>query len=80
MSSTSSQKEHLKAACSDLERIRRLKKEAEFLEVSFRTKAAFLQQVSFAVHFKKKKVLSSFCHLRFVLLSPDILIKLHQFS
>ncbi|XP_075078530.1 uncharacterized protein LOC107772817 isoform X2 [Nicotiana tabacum] len=44
MSSTSSQKEHLKAACSDLERIRRLKKEAEFLEVSFRTKAAFLQQ------------------------------------
>ncbi|KAK4348327.1 hypothetical protein RND71_031082 [Anisodus tanguticus] len=44
MSSASSQKEHLKAACSELERIRRLKKEAEFLEVSFRTKAAFLQQ------------------------------------
>ncbi|KAK4343213.1 hypothetical protein RND71_039029 [Anisodus tanguticus] len=44
MSSASSQKEHLKAACSDFERIRRLKKEAEFLEVSFRTKAAFLQQ------------------------------------
>lgn len=44
MSSASSQKEHLKAACSDLERIRRIKKEAEFLEVSFRTKAAFLQQ------------------------------------
>ncbi|XP_009620650.1 uncharacterized protein [Nicotiana tomentosiformis] len=49
MSSTSSQKEHLKAACSDLERIRRLKKEAEFLEVSFRTKAAFLQQFLFLV-------------------------------
>ncbi|KAF3668308.1 hypothetical protein T459_22439 [Capsicum annuum] len=44
MSSDSSQKENLKAACSDLERIRRIKKEAEFLEVSFRTKAAFLQQ------------------------------------
>ncbi|CAN4094112.1 unnamed protein product [Withania somnifera] len=44
MSSDSSQKEQLKAACSDLERIRKIKKEAEFLEVSFRTKAAFLQQ------------------------------------
>lgn len=51
MSSASSQKEHLKAACSDLERIRRIKKEAEFLEVSFRTKAAFLQQVTSAIHF-----------------------------
>lgn len=39
--------EHLKAACSDLERIRKLKKEAEFLEASFRAKAASLEQVSF---------------------------------
>ncbi|CAL5389190.1 unnamed protein product [Camellia sinensis] len=37
-------KEQLKAACSDLERIRRLEKEAEFLEASFRAKAASLQQ------------------------------------
>ncbi|KAL6507756.1 hypothetical protein OROGR_023951 [Orobanche gracilis] len=44
VSSSSSGKEHLKAACSDLERIRRLKKETEFLEASFRAKAAFLQQ------------------------------------
>lgn len=44
VSSSSSGKEHLKAACSDLERIRRLKKEAEFLEASFRAKAASLQQ------------------------------------
>ena len=41
VSSSSSGKEHLKAACSDLERIRRLKKEAEFLEASFRAKAAY---------------------------------------
>ncbi|KAH6804807.1 LETM1-like protein [Perilla frutescens var. frutescens] len=44
VSSSSSGKEHLKAACSDLERIRRLKKEAEFLEASFRAKAACIQQ------------------------------------
>lgn len=44
--SSSSEKEHLKAACSDLERIRKLKKEAEFLEASFRAKAASLQQVN----------------------------------
>ncbi|KAL3628247.1 hypothetical protein CASFOL_027293 [Castilleja foliolosa] len=44
VSSSSSGKEHLKAACSDLERIRRLKKETEFLEASFRAKAASLQQ------------------------------------
>ncbi|GER29043.1 LETM1-like protein [Striga asiatica] len=44
VSSSSSRKEHLKAACSDLERIRRLKKETEFLEASFRAKAASLQQ------------------------------------
>ncbi|KAK4419421.1 hypothetical protein Salat_2355000 [Sesamum alatum] len=44
LSSSSSGKEHLKAACSDLERIRRLKKEAEFLEASFRAKEASLQQ------------------------------------
>ncbi|KAL6559163.1 hypothetical protein OROHE_006532 [Orobanche hederae] len=44
VSSSSSGKEHLKAACSDLERIRRLKNETEFLEASFRAKAASLQQ------------------------------------
>ncbi|KAK6147258.1 hypothetical protein DH2020_018170 [Rehmannia glutinosa] len=45
VSNSSSGKEHLKAACSDLERIRRLKKETEFLEASFfRAKAASLQQ------------------------------------
>ncbi|PIN16661.1 Ca2+-binding transmembrane protein LETM1/MRS7 [Handroanthus impetiginosus] len=44
VSSSNSGKEHLKAACSDLERIRRLKKEAEFLEASFRAKAASFQQ------------------------------------
>lgn len=44
VSSSNSGREHLKAACSDLEKIRRLKKEAEFLEVSFRAKADSLQQ------------------------------------
>ncbi|KAL5545784.1 hypothetical protein UlMin_005471 [Ulmus minor] len=44
VSNTNSGKEHLKAACSDLEKIRKLKKEAEFLEASFRAKAASLQQ------------------------------------
>ncbi|MCL7031229.1 hypothetical protein MKW94_008629 [Papaver nudicaule] len=44
VSSSDNGKEHLKAACSDLERIRKLKKEAEFLEASFRAKAASLQQ------------------------------------
>lgn len=44
LSSSDSGKEHLKAACSDLERIRKLKKEAEFLEASFRAKAASLEQ------------------------------------
>ncbi|KAI3706540.1 hypothetical protein L6452_24347 [Arctium lappa] len=44
VSSSSSGKEHLKAACSDLEKIRKLKKEAEFLEASFRAKADSLQQ------------------------------------
>ncbi|XP_028795534.1 uncharacterized protein LOC114751038 isoform X2 [Neltuma alba] len=43
VTSASSGKEHLKAACSDLERIRKLKKEAEFLEASFRAKADSLQ-------------------------------------
>ncbi|PKA50035.1 hypothetical protein AXF42_Ash017574 [Apostasia shenzhenica] len=37
-------KEHLQAACCDLEKIRKLKKEAEFLEASFRAKAASLEQ------------------------------------
>lgn len=45
VSSASSGKEHLKAACSDLEKIRKLKKEAEFLEASFRAKADSLQLV-----------------------------------
>ncbi|KAF7818818.1 LETM1 and EF-hand domain-containing protein anon-60Da, mitochondrial [Senna tora] len=44
VSSANSGKEHLKAACSDLEKIRKLKKEAEFLEASFRAKADSLQQ------------------------------------
>ncbi|KAF6165831.1 hypothetical protein GIB67_012728 [Kingdonia uniflora] len=44
VSSSKSGKEHLQAACSDLERIRKLNKEAEFLEASFRAKAASLQQ------------------------------------
>lgn len=44
VSSSGSGKEHLKAACSDLEKIRKLKKEAEFLEASFRAKAASLQE------------------------------------
>ncbi|XP_059646624.1 uncharacterized protein LOC132293255 isoform X2 [Cornus florida] len=44
VSSSNSGKEQLKAACSDLESIRKLKKEAEFLEASFRAKAASLQQ------------------------------------
>ncbi|XP_015878833.3 uncharacterized protein LOC107415073 [Ziziphus jujuba] len=44
VSSSNSGKEHLKAACSDLEKIRKLKKEAEFLEASFRAKAASLRQ------------------------------------
>ncbi|GAB2300732.1 hypothetical protein Dimus_034769 [Dionaea muscipula] len=42
--SSRSEKEQLKAACSELEKIRRLKKEAEFLEASFTAKAASLQQ------------------------------------
>ncbi|KAH9609294.1 hypothetical protein KSS87_014836 [Heliosperma pusillum] len=45
VSSSGSGKEQLKAACSDLEKIRKLKKEAEFLEASFRAKAACLQEV-----------------------------------
>ncbi|XP_047150306.1 uncharacterized protein LOC124822357 [Vigna umbellata] len=42
--SSSSGKEHLKAACSDLEKIRKLWKEAEFLVVSFRAKADSLHE------------------------------------
>lgn len=45
VSNSNSGKEHLQAACSDLERIRKLKKEAEFLEASFRAKAASLKQI-----------------------------------
>lgn len=52
VSNSNSGKEHLKAACSDLERIRRLKKEAEFLEASFRAKEASLQQVIFCLPLK----------------------------
>ncbi|WOL02489.1 hypothetical protein Cni_G11208 [Canna indica] len=44
LSSPNHGREHLRAACSDLERIRKLKKEAEFLEASFRAKAASLEQ------------------------------------
>ncbi|AAG51444.1 unknown protein; 82436-88041 [Arabidopsis thaliana] len=44
VSNSSSGKEQIKAACSDLEKIRKLKKEAEFLEATFRAKAASLQQ------------------------------------
>ncbi|GKV31860.1 hypothetical protein SLEP1_g40522 [Rubroshorea leprosula] len=44
VSSSYSGKEKIKAACSDLEKIRKLKKEAEFLEASFRAKAASLRQ------------------------------------
>jgi len=47
VSSIGSGKEHLRGACSDLEKIRKLKKEAEFLEVSFRAKAASFQEVCF---------------------------------
>lgn len=47
VSNSSSGKEQIKAACSDLEKIRKLKKEAEFLEATFRAKTASLQQVFF---------------------------------
>ncbi|ONM02515.1 LETM1-like protein [Zea mays] len=43
VSSSHSGKEDLKAACSDLEMIRRLKKEAELLEASFLAKAEYLE-------------------------------------
>ncbi|XP_019153470.1 PREDICTED: uncharacterized protein LOC109149932 isoform X1 [Ipomoea nil] len=42
--SRNSSGEHFKAACSDLEKIRRLKKEAEFLEASFSAMAASLEK------------------------------------
>ncbi|KAM0899072.1 hypothetical protein ACQ4PT_021513 [Festuca glaucescens] len=45
LSSPNSGKEDLKAACSDLEMIRRLKKEAEFLEAYFRAKAEYLESI-----------------------------------
>lgn len=45
LASSTSGKEQLQAACSDLEKIRKLKKETEFLEASFRAKAASLKQV-----------------------------------
>ncbi|CAH8359929.1 unnamed protein product [Eruca vesicaria subsp. sativa] len=44
VSNSSSGKEQIKAACSDLEKIRKLKKEAEFLEATFKAKTASLQQ------------------------------------
>ncbi|KAF5747781.1 hypothetical protein HS088_TW05G00508 [Tripterygium wilfordii] len=44
VSNSNSGKKQLKAACCDLEKIRKLKKEAEFLEASFRAKADSLQQ------------------------------------
>ncbi|KAG2262977.1 hypothetical protein Bca52824_070056 [Brassica carinata] len=43
-SSSGSGKEEITPACSDLLKIRKLKKEAEFLEASFRAKAASLQE------------------------------------
>ena len=49
LSNSSTGKEHLEAACSDLQKIRKLKKEAEFLEASFRAKAASLEEVYFPV-------------------------------
>ena len=63
VSSSNSGKEDLKAACSDLEMIRRLKKEAEFLEASFRAKAEYLDvsywfafvSVPFSQHDASKK-------------------------
>lgn len=58
MSNSSSGKEQIKAACSDLEKIRKLKKEAEFLEATFRAKTASLQQV-FLSHLTFCLVLSS---------------------
>lgn len=65
MSSSTSGKEQLKAACSDLEKIRKLKKEAEFLEASFRAKAASLQQVFY------RFVLSRIMHpMTFISLYP----------
>ena len=45
VSSSSFGKEHLKAACSDLEKIQKLWKKAEFFEASFRAKADSLQEV-----------------------------------
>lgn len=60
VSSSSSGKEQLKAACSDLERIRKLKKEAEFLEASFRAKADSLQQVCFWISFATSCILGIF--------------------
>ncbi|XLR38478.1 hypothetical protein S83_023138, partial [Arachis hypogaea] len=44
VSSSISGKEHIKVAYFDLEKIRKLRKEAEFLEASFRAKADSLQQ------------------------------------
>nr|XP_043609735.1 uncharacterized protein LOC122581566 isoform X4 [Erigeron canadensis] len=44
ISSSNSGREHLKPAGSDLDKIRKLKKEAEFLEASFRAKADLLKQ------------------------------------
>jgi hypothetical protein len=45
-SSNQGSKEQLQAACSDLERIRRLKKQAEFLEASFRAKVFCFEKVN----------------------------------
>lgn len=58
VSNSSSGKEQIKAACSDLEKIRKLKKEAEFLEATFKAKTASLQQVFI---FHRLFVLQSAC-------------------
>jgi hypothetical protein len=60
ISSSNYGKEDLKAACSDLEMIRRLKEEAKFLEASFRVKAEYLE-VIIAGYFLKKYVVPFCC-------------------
>ncbi|KAJ8422481.1 hypothetical protein Cgig2_017609 [Carnegiea gigantea] len=66
VSSSGSGKEHLKAACSDLEKIRKLKKEAEFLEASFRAKAFSLQEEPWKKPGVKVRVLDMTCKLGLV--------------
>jgi hypothetical protein len=53
ISSSNYGKEDLKAVCSDLEMIRRLKEEAKFLEASFWAKAEYLEVIIAGYFFKK---------------------------